>query len=275
MDHLSFVAVDVETANYNRGSICQIGIVEFVDGLIVSEWSTLVDPDVAFNPGNIEIHGITPDDVFGCPTIRELAEEIRGRLEGRVVVSHTMFDRDSLSIALPDAVDGLEWVDSCELARAAWPWLPRHKLDYLAQELGIEFGHHDALEDARTAGLVLIAASDEDSGVLRRSTTVSAKPIRRGGGFTPKISLDGDPAGSLSGEVIVLTGSMWSSRSRVANAAASAGCDVRRTLTKSTTILVVGSENAGPAKLRKAEQLIAAGQALRIMSHTEFRTLLS
>ena len=40
----SFVAVDVETANSDRGSICQIGVVSVEQGQIVDEWQTLVDP---------------------------------------------------------------------------------------------------------------------------------------------------------------------------------------------------------------------------------------
>jgi DNA polymerase-3 subunit epsilon len=273
----SFVAVDVETANYNRGSICQIAIVEFIDGEIVSEWSALVDPDEAFNSGNIEIHGITPEDVVGSPTIGELAGEIRKRLIGRLVVSHTMFDQEALSIALPEVANGLEWADSCEAARRAWSWMPTHRLAYLAEELGITFKHHDALEDARTAGFVMLAASQNDASAMRRSTTVRATPHQKSPrGFSAKIkSRNGNPHGTLAGEVIVMTGTMWTSRNRVATEAAAAGCNVRRELTKSTTILVVGSDSAGPSKLRKADQLIADGQQLRVMCYTEFQALLS
>ena len=53
----SFVAIDVETANADLASICQIGLVTFADGQIVSEWQSLIDPEDEFNEINISIHG--------------------------------------------------------------------------------------------------------------------------------------------------------------------------------------------------------------------------
>jgi DNA polymerase-3 subunit epsilon len=42
---MNFVAVDVETANPDFASICQIGIARFEGGKLTEEWSTLVNPD--------------------------------------------------------------------------------------------------------------------------------------------------------------------------------------------------------------------------------------
>ena len=67
---------------------------------------------------------------------------------------------------------------------------------------------------------------------------------------------------------------MWTSRNRIADLASLAGCDVRSGLTRATTILVVGSDNVGPSKLRKAKNLIASGQSLRVMTDAEFRRIL-
>ena len=38
---MNFVSVDVETANSDRASICQIGIAVFKDGKLVDEWVSL------------------------------------------------------------------------------------------------------------------------------------------------------------------------------------------------------------------------------------------
>jgi len=43
---MEFVAIDVETANADMASICQIGIARFADGLLTSEWETYVDPQI-------------------------------------------------------------------------------------------------------------------------------------------------------------------------------------------------------------------------------------
>jgi DNA polymerase-3 subunit epsilon len=44
-----FIAIDVETANADISSICQIGIVEFQDGKIINQWETLVNPSARFD----------------------------------------------------------------------------------------------------------------------------------------------------------------------------------------------------------------------------------
>ena len=59
----SFVAIDVETANADLASICQIGLVTFADGQIVSGWQSLIDPEDEFNEINISIHGIDESSV--------------------------------------------------------------------------------------------------------------------------------------------------------------------------------------------------------------------
>ena len=67
---LDFTAVDVETANDNWGSICQIGAVRFRDGQETASQSWLCTPPPGlehFADINVSIHGITADDVKGAP----------------------------------------------------------------------------------------------------------------------------------------------------------------------------------------------------------------
>lgn len=87
----SFAAMDVETANASRDSICQIGIVHVRDGQIEEQWKTLVDPETWFDDLNVEIHGIDEEDVWGSPVMPGLEVELRRRLNG-YVVSHSTFD---------------------------------------------------------------------------------------------------------------------------------------------------------------------------------------
>ncbi len=55
---MQFAAVDVETANADLGSICQIGVALFRDGAHVHSWSSLVDPEDYFDTINVSIHGM-------------------------------------------------------------------------------------------------------------------------------------------------------------------------------------------------------------------------
>ena len=72
---LTFNAIDVETANADRASICQIGLVHIQDGKIQDQWKTLINPEDWFDPWNIEIHGIDEAAVSGSPTLPEARNE--------------------------------------------------------------------------------------------------------------------------------------------------------------------------------------------------------
>lgn len=66
MAGISFTAVDFETANSNRGSVCAVGLVKVRDGRVVDKASWLIKPPPGidhFDPINIEVHGIRERDV--------------------------------------------------------------------------------------------------------------------------------------------------------------------------------------------------------------------
>jgi DNA polymerase-3 subunit epsilon len=161
-----FVAIDVETANTNRASICQIGIVRFEHGQIAEEWETLVDPEDVFAPMNISIHGISPRMVSGQPKLPALADDLRRMLEGSICVSHSHFDRGAMTraferYAMPPIES--EWIDTVRVARRTWPncGLPSYGLANVCRMLGHPLRHHDALEDARACGTILVRAMQE------------------------------------------------------------------------------------------------------------------
>jgi DNA polymerase III subunit epsilon len=71
-------------------------------------------------------------------------------------------------------------------------------------------------------------------------------------------------------------------RADAAKLAADAGCDVRNSVTHETTLLVVGDQDirhlAGhekSSKHRKAEELIRAGQVIRIICERDFLELVT
>src|SRR3546814_11730731 len=94
-----FVAVDVETANANMASICQIGLVRFSNGQEADAASWLIDPKDYFDDENIAIHGITPEQVKGQPSFSAVAEQLTSWLSSPIVFCHTHFDRVSLDQA--------------------------------------------------------------------------------------------------------------------------------------------------------------------------------
>jgi DNA polymerase-3 subunit epsilon len=283
---MQFTAIDVETANPDMGSICQIGIARFTGGKLVDEWSTLVDPEDYFDDINVSIHGIEPRMVKGQPKLPDIAESLRTYLENTVSVCHTHFDRIALTRAftkyslIPIAAS---WLDSARVVRRAWKDLAwsGYGLANVCNRIGYEFKHHDALEDAKAAGYVLLAAMREsqlDLDAWKRRVNQPIDPERSSSGKA--ICRDGNPEGDLFGEIVVFTGALELPRREAADLAASIGCRVDPGVTKKTTILVVGDQDvmrlAGQeksAKHRKAEQLAAEGHPIRIIRETDFRTL--
>ncbi|MYC63615.1 MAG: hypothetical protein F4X16_12445 [Caldilineaceae bacterium SB0661_bin_34] len=75
--NLTFKAIDIETANADRSSICQIGIVNVVNGVVVSAWQSLINPECHFDSFNTRLHGIDEQTVQHSPTLTEIHDEIR------------------------------------------------------------------------------------------------------------------------------------------------------------------------------------------------------
>jgi DNA polymerase-3 subunit epsilon len=278
-----FVSIDVETANPHLSSICQIGMVTFDDNKIIDEWVTLVDPEDWFADINISIHGIDEDAVQGAPTMAELGPFLAEYLRDEVVVCHTHFDRAALYQALAKcslAPIACVWLDSARVVRRCWEQFTHsgYGLPNMCDFLGIEYQAHDALEDARAAGLVLLHAValsglDPHEWVERLA--------EQGGGIAP-IARQGDPVGHLFGEEVVFTGAMAIPRWKAAALASQIGCNVSNTFRKTTTILVVGDQDltqlAGypkSTKHRKAEAAIASGHNVRILGEGDFLRLVS
>lgn len=188
-----FFALDVETANHDRGSICQIGVACVRPDESIETWVTLVDPQTSHFVFS-GLHGITADMVQGAPTIGTVLDALELFLAGQPVYQHSGFDRSAVRAAcasLGRSEPSWNWRDSVSLARAAWPELKKaggHGLASLKIFLGLSFEHHDAGEDARAAAQVVLLAqgaekeSREDFSVLETDNHISeatnAVPVR-------------------------------------------------------------------------------------------------
>lgn len=267
-----FVVIDVETACNRASSICQIGIVGFAQGREVFAYETLVDPEDAFSPFNIRLHGIGPDRVAGQPSFARLYETLREHLGGRVTVAHSNFDHGALSAACRRA--GLpmirsRWLDSVKVARHAWPELPTHRLNALASHLELEHQHHDALSDARVAGWVVVRAMERTgldiAGYL-------AAPWRG----TPRLRRPKPAAqGPLAGERVAVIASPHDTG--LPTEIAAAGGRIMASVGQTTTMLVVAGTRPFSSGVRttasflKAEAIAAEGGAISILTVDELR----
>lgn len=159
---MDVVAIDFETANNRADSACQLAAVVVRDSQIVSEHSWLIRPPrMYFSPRNIAIHGIRPEDVVQAPTMEQLWCELSEIVNGQILVAHNArFDIGVLVASLTAfdvACPALQFTCTRMLARAAWPGRSGYGLKPLGDWLGIQFQHHDALEDARCCAKIALS----------------------------------------------------------------------------------------------------------------------
>ena len=159
-----FVALDVETANQNWGSICQIGLVRVVDGEEVARESWLCRPPAGldeFDPFNVGIHGITADAVADSPEVGELIGPLREFVGELPLVAHNaQFDATALRAACVAAGQEIpELMFACTLAQARATRLDvvNHRLPTLAEFFGVVLdNHHDAAADAAACAGIMV-----------------------------------------------------------------------------------------------------------------------
>jgi DNA polymerase III subunit epsilon len=219
------------------------------------------------------------------PRLREIEERLRSHLEGEVVVCHTQFDRVAMHQAFGlHALAPLtcRWIDSARVARRTWSQFSQrgYGLSSLCEFLGYEFQHHDALEDAKAAGHVLLAAIEASGLSVEEWLTGIASYSPRHSRDTPRHASDGNPDGPLIGEVVVFTGALLIPRREAAELASAAGCQVADNVTSKTTLLVVGDQDVAKlaghdksSKHRKAESLMAEGHPIRILRESDLAEL--
>jgi len=143
--------------------------------------------------------------------------------------------------------------------------------------LPFTFAHHDALEDAIAAVQVVQKACEKSGLSIEEWFKRVGQPVFTYKGGSSTIKLDGNTEGHLFGENLVFTGTMALPRKELGRIAADLGCNVGNSVTKNTTILVVGTQDATKlagyeksSKHRKAEELSHKGIPIKILSEKDF-----
>jgi DNA polymerase-3 subunit epsilon len=167
MPTLDFAAIDFETGQYAPESALSVGIVKFIAGREVATYYSLLRPLVLeIRPDFTEIHGLTVVDVADAPTFAQVwASEILPFIDGLPLAAHNAsFDMRVLASLLAYyhlALPPLDAFCTLRLARLAWKGLPSYRLTALAEHFAIRYKAHNALEDARTCGVLVCRAAVE------------------------------------------------------------------------------------------------------------------
>ncbi|MFD1432242.1 3'-5' exonuclease [Lacticaseibacillus yichunensis] len=160
---MDFVAMDFETANRTRASACSLALVVVRASRIVDSFYTLIDPEEAFEPQNIRVHGITSRAVQGQPSFPQVWPHIAPLFaeSGLVAAHNAPFDvsvlrQELVRYDLPPV--HYQVLDTARTARKLMPDLHDHKLETVSAALAVPlYDHHNALADSYACARILLA----------------------------------------------------------------------------------------------------------------------
>lgn len=264
----NFTAIDVELANTDLHTICEVGVARFRGGELVETWRVLIDPEAEYGQAyHSNLHGIRAFHTAGAAKFSEIHSTLQRFLEGEHCVYHaaSRFDPNCISHAcqrygLQDLTSLATWTSTLDLAHSAWRSEPSYKLSELCAKFGHDYLPHNALEDAIACAVLYraasgtkrvpaIAAAGQADG--RQRTFRKVPTMRRQSG------LEGNSEGKYAGTFIVYSGIFsppYDDRTTFESYLCSLGFTPRAGFSKKTKYLIIG-EGAGTKKIEKAQEL--------------------
>ncbi len=142
----TFTAIDFETAQSKRWSVCQVGLIRVEENIIKNKISILIQPpDNYYWIRNIDIHGITPQQTAKAPTFDKIWKQIEPFIKNQNLVAHSgfIFDFHCLKQTLEYYdMEVPNYTGHCTYK------IYGEKLDILCAKYEIPLNHHEALSDA-------------------------------------------------------------------------------------------------------------------------------
>lgn len=157
-----FAAIDFETANNERSSVCSVGVVIVRRGEIVDRFYSLIKPEPEYYSFRCsQVHGLCAADTENAPIFPNVWAQIEPLIEGLPLVAHNKaFDESCLKAAF--RVYQMDYPDyefhcTCIASRRRWPGF-RNNLDAAAARCGyhLEY-HHHALADAEACAAIALS----------------------------------------------------------------------------------------------------------------------
>ncbi len=157
---MNFIALDFETANSVRSSICSIGLAIVENGEIIETKHILVKPTPNhYDSYNSLLHGITNKDTKNEKTFKQKWQDLKPYFQNKIIVAHNAsFDCSVLRCTLDNAnltYPDLDYYCTMLLSKANLN-IPNHTLDYVAQYFKIKLKHHHAESDAKACALIAL-----------------------------------------------------------------------------------------------------------------------
>lgn len=157
----NFAAIDFETANGRRCSVCAVGVVVVRGGVVVDKFYSLIQPTPNYYTyWTTEVHGLTRHDTDDQPRFPEVWAQIAPRIQGLPLVAHNKpFDESCLKAVFGEyGMEYPEYEFHCTLAASRRRLkLPCHQLHIVAEACGYDLeNHHHALADAEACAAIAL-----------------------------------------------------------------------------------------------------------------------
>ena len=156
-----FVAIDFETANSERTSVCSVGVVVYHDGRKTDAFYSLIKPEPEYySYWCSQVHGLRLEDTMAAPVFPDVWRQIEPKIAGLPLVAHNKaFDESCLKAVFRCyQMDYPDYEFHCTLiqSRRVWPE-GRYNLDVIAARCGYNLtAHHHALADAEACGAIAL-----------------------------------------------------------------------------------------------------------------------
>jgi DNA polymerase-3 subunit epsilon len=165
---INFAAIDFETANGRRSSVCSVGVVIVRNAEIVETIYRLIRPIPNYYAGFcVAVHGLNHYDTADAPIFPDVWAEIAPKIAGLPLVAHNSpFDEGCLR-AVHEIYDMVypeySFYCTCRASRRRFGnSLPNHRLHTVARHCGFELkNHHHALADAEACAWIARMIMDE------------------------------------------------------------------------------------------------------------------
>ncbi len=156
----NFAAIDFETANEQRCSVCSMGVVVVRNGEVTDSYYSLIRPEPEYYTyWNTRVHGLTAADTERASVFPTVWAEVAPRIAGLPLVAHNKaFDESCLkAVFRVYRMDYPDYDFHCTLqaARRAIKGLPNYQLHTVAAHCGYRLEqHHHALADAEACAWI-------------------------------------------------------------------------------------------------------------------------
>ncbi len=270
----NFVAIDVETAQGKRWSICQIGLAIVENGEIIDSIKKFVQPpNNAYSVRNTKVHGISESDTVNKPLFPEVWQSIYPMIKDKKLVAHnSSFDINCLQQSLEYYdMEVLNFDCACTFK------LTGKKLNEACSDLGITLdNHHDAESDAIACAKIFLKAngySDFESIAYRSNKKMKESKVSRNSNkVEDKVDLE------IANKSFCFTGKLAElSRSQAEKEVRARGGLSTNSISTDLDYLVIGSipsvgwkhGNYG-RKIEKAQELIINNSKLKLVSEDDY-----